>query len=346
MDLKNEVSKKEKVKEENEALRKLLVSALTQHVPNPRAYICHHFMTEANPNLEASLLTEQHAVVVAESPAVAESPDLVELPARQQTNNPEMISIETQTWDRIVITPAEHENLLQCKEIYENIKKHLSKKRYVGTDLSQDVLATAFAFAPGCSSAARETIISAGVYTFLNDIGWKEPNLAKKVSLSCTPSQSATEHFVSRAAAKRMVVLKKELENKNIKIYIACDKGNKKGISHFVKYITYWCRKRNRVKKVLLDCDASAGTSEACAEAVSHSMNKIDPLPPKKKRKLYGQCTDAGGGGTGESMARELTKVKRRIRRRFMSSTCALHAHNLTLKNPVSTLFGEGGLSE
>ena len=144
-----------------------------------------------------------------------------------------------------------------------------------------------------------------------------------------------------------MVVVKAELGDMQVKIYIACDKGNKKGISHFVKYLAYWCRKTKRVKKIMLDVDASAGTSDGCAEAVDHSLKKIDTPLPAARKKLNGQCTDAGrGGGQEQASHGNLPRWTELRRQGYMSSTCGLHAHNLTLKNPVSTLFGEGGLGE
>ena len=45
-------------------------------------------------------------------------------------------------------------------------------------------------------------------------------------------------------------------------------------------------------------------------------------------------------------MKAELTKTNRSHGTNYMSSTCGLHAHNLTMKNPISSLFGEGGLQE
>ena len=143
-----------------------------------------------------------------------------------------------------------------------------------------------------------------------------------------------------------MVMVKEEVSDVRIKIYIACGKGNKKGVSHFVKYLTYWCKKMKKVKKTLLDIDASTGSSVACAEAVYHSLKKIDMPLPAEKRRLNGQCTDAGGGGTGKSMKLELTKCSRVNPDFYMDATCGLHAHNLTLKNPVTQLLGEGGLTE
>ena len=82
------------------------------------------------------------------------------------------------------------------------------------------------------------------------------------------------------------MIIKNELVNRQVKIYITCNKGNKKGISHFVKYLTYWSMQEGHVKKALLNLNASAGTSEACAKAVDHSLQKIDSPAPKEKKKM------------------------------------------------------------
>ena len=45
-------------------------------------------------------------------------------------------------------------------------------------------------------------------------------------------------------------------------------------------------------------------------------------------------------------MKKELTKKNISHDRNYMPSTCELHSHNLTMNNPISSLFGEGGLKE
>jgi hypothetical protein len=76
---------------------------------------------------------------------------------------------------------------------------------------------------------------------------------------------------------------------------LSCDKGNKKGLSHFMKILSWWDKTEKKVQTFVLDIDASEGTSEGCAEAIQHSMKKVNKttitLP------LKGQTTDSGGGG-------------------------------------------------
>jgi len=93
---------------------------------------------------------------------------------------------------------------------------------------------------------------------------------------------------------------------KESKIFIACDKGNKKGVGHFVKVISTWNplgrdANGNRVGKVdtsILDIDASTGKSKDCAKAIQASMNKLKSADNDNTHLLYGQSTDSGGGGS------------------------------------------------
>ena len=64
-------------------------------------------------------------------------------------------------------------------------------------------------------------------------------------------------------------------------------------------WVSFFSKKDHRVKKQLLDVDAFGGTSEDCANAVDFFMKEVDP--PREKKKLDGQMTDAGGGGMGKS---------------------------------------------
>jgi hypothetical protein len=55
-------------------------------------------------------------------------------------------------------------------------------------------------------------------------------------------------------------------------VFMSCDKGNKKGLSHFVKILSWWDKIQKKVQTFVLDVDASEGTSEGCAKAIEHSM--------------------------------------------------------------------------
>ena len=79
-------------------------------------------------------------------------------------------------------------------------------------------------------------------------------------------------------------------------IYLSCDKGNKGGINHFVKILSWYDKNEEMVCKFTLDVDGSDGKSEDCALAVQYSLRKVGSPT------LSGLTTDSGGGGVLESL--------------------------------------------
>jgi hypothetical protein len=76
--------------------------------------------------------------------------------------------------------------------------------------------------------------------------------------------------------------------------FLSCDKGNKKGLSHFVKILLWWDKTEKKVQTFVPDIDVSKGTSEGCVEAILHLMKKANNTTITLS--LKGQTTDSGGG--------------------------------------------------
>ena len=128
-------------------------------------------------------------------------------------------------------------------------------------------------------------------------------------------------------------------------MFLACDKDNKKGISYLVKYLAYWDHKINRVHVYLLDCEASEGTSTACAYAINFSLTRIDA--EDLFIQLYGKNKYAGGGVMSIGLAKESDKIDRTIdMNSYLPPTFCLHGHQILLSNPIKNLMGEGGLGK
>jgi len=138
----------------------------------------------------------------------------------------------------------------------------------ISKNLSKDLFGTALAHAPTTSFANAEVLFCAAIRSFLHDIKFdmKRNDLDEQVPLSSIPSQT------------EMMAMIETLD--------------------FIKYLCYWSFPEKQVKKLLLDVDASKGTSKDYAEAMDFSMKKVD-TNLETKQKLSGQCTDAGGGGGG-----------------------------------------------
>eukprot|EP00957_Ditylum_brightwellii_P023848 1799102-Ditylum_brightwellii.AAC.1 len=58
-------------------------------------------------------------------------------------------------------------------------------------------------------------------------------------------------------------------------VTLACNKGNKKGLDHFVKFCSYFDMASRQVVTYLLDIDVSLGANNDCADAVKCSLGKV-----------------------------------------------------------------------
>jgi hypothetical protein len=90
-------------------------------------------------------------------------------------------------------------------------------------------------------------------------------------------------------------------------VFLSCNKGNKKGLSHFVKILLWWDKAEKKVQTFVLDIDVSEGTSEGCAEAIKHSMKKVNNTITLL---LKGQTTDSGGGGVFRVAGKPIEKER------------------------------------
>jgi hypothetical protein len=56
--------------------------------------------------------------------------------------------------------------------------------------------------------------------------------------------------------------------------FFSCYKGNKKGLSHFMKILA-WNKTERKVKTFVLNIDVVEGTLEGCTEAIKHSTDNV-----------------------------------------------------------------------
>jgi len=131
-------------------------------------------------------------------------------------------------------------------------------------------------------------------------------------------------------------------------MYMACDKGNKKGIGHFCKVMSAWDPINGTVDLDLLDIDASGGTSKDCAKSIQASMNKLKAVDNDQTHLLYGNATDSGGGGVLDSLADELQEIDNLCgpEDEHLVANCCIHGMQLMLRNSVVFALGDGGLEK
>ena len=129
---------------------------------------------------------------------------------------------------------------------------------------------------------------------------------------------------------------------------MACDNGNKKGVGHLAKHLSWWTCDDPQVKIQLLDLDASGGTSKDCANGIRASINKIREVDDDGTNVLHGQTTDSGGGGVLEDLHKKMHPLGLCVPDfdLCLIANCCIHSSQVQLLNAVKTSFGEGALDK
>jgi hypothetical protein len=222
------------------------------------------------------------------------------------------------------------------------VKKCLDRGKFQGTELAKRIYAAAIVLTPGLSLTGAETLIPMVIAAFMADTqGSLDLSELPKMTNSF-PSGSSLREFLYLYAIDCLLELSENLEKADC-VYLACDKGNKKGLGHFVKVLSWWDKKAGKVQMFTLDVDASEGMTADCAQAIQHSLKKVNGI--LEALLLSGTTTDSGGGGVLEKLAEELNlRDLCKEGNVFQIANCTLHAIQLALSNPVKIAFLEGSL--
>ena len=162
-------------------------------------------------------------------------------------------------------------------------------------------------------------------------------DIDKMLLCSSLPSANALKECLLDVATDSIVQLRNELHG-NSWVYIMFDKGQD---NNLCKRLAWWSVEEKKVKTVLVDVDKLGGSSNECALALKHSMKKLTGEETLTV-KLAGQMTDSGGGGTLESVAKEL-KALGLQNDIYSIGSCTLHLLQLALATPMKKVFGDGG---
>ena len=90
---------------------------------------------------------------------------------------------------------------------------------------------------------------------FLSDVGVEDIASAQEVSVIC-PSRETLSEIIKDSGVKVLHNAKDEIAGIE-SLYIACDKGNKKTDSFFVKIVTWYNPAKGKVVKLVLDVDGA-----------------------------------------------------------------------------------------
>ena len=130
------------------------------------------------------------------------------------------------------------------------------------------------------------------------------------------PSEKTLNDIVIDGTRDSILLLEEELADA-VAIFIACDKGNRKGIAHFPKVLSWWSKKYSCVRSVCIDADGSGSTSDKCAKAIELSLKKFQ----NQTVVLRGQTTDSGGEAEDPTKKqRERTRGEERIKIQLTST--------------------------
>jgi len=189
---------------------------------------------------------------------------------------------------------------------YDMLMKQLKNQRYIGSPLGDSMLGMAASVVPGCGYSGVATVLPFAVGAFFINAGL--PIEINDV-VDALPSRQKLEQMVTSNAIDSVLLAMDSMNEAHV--YLSSDKGNKKGNKNLAKFVCWYDTKDERVKTFLLDVDCTEEETCEIAEAVQHALKKVfrDTLT----KKLRGQCTDSGGGGTLHALARELkARDKRR----------------------------------
>ena len=244
-------------------------------------------------------------------------------------------------------------HLGRCKNDWKSVsylRNSFGKLKFQGSGgdvgrLTQTLLVTAFASCPALPLFAAAYVIPVVTGAFLLPSGildYKKFDL--RLFTASFPLETWYRDSMFEVASRNTLELGYDLVGKVE--HMSCDKGNKKGISHFVKYLHYWCAVQGMFMAILLDGDGSDGTSPASAKAIQYSLKKVS-FSFNGGFRLYGKSTDSGNGGVLDGLERELRKLDLCAPpEKYLVAACSIHTLQLALSNPTKQLLGKGGVGK
>jgi len=233
-------------------------------------------------------------------------------------------------------------------ETLARIRAKVQSSKYATDDpFAQSLWAIAMSCVPALALSAAQYLVPLIVMAFFHDTGlFKYGTFDRDEYATSFPSDWYLRKMTQHQAARDTISMSKRLATK--KIYMSCDKGNKKGIGHFVKVLSDWDDENGVVNTQVLDIDASGGKDDECALAIQASMNKLKVEDDSDTHLLYGHTTDSGGGGVLENLGNSMRRLPNLCapRRNYKIANCTIHAINLQLSNAVKQALGEGSLEK
>ena len=217
-----------------------------------------------------------------------------------------------------------------------------NKKKFVWNDQSQAYIAAGMIQIPAAANFAWERAFPCVIAAFLVAAGVAVDPAA--VASTCPSAHSLQDILISGAVSALIFIQAKLGRSKAV--FLACDKGRRKGVDHFAKVLSWWDNLECRVCSYTIDIDGAGSSSKEAADAINNSIEKVRPVFDSIK--FFGQTTDSGGGGVLESLHRFLAALglctSKWAYEYYAVAGCGLHGLQLGFANGMKAAFGEGGL--
>ena len=147
--------------------------------------------------------------------------------------------------------------------------------------LSRRLLATGLAHCPKLSSYSAESFIPCIIVFFLESTD-VVVDLSTLVG-GCSPCANTLQSIINEDSIDVIMSIRNEIFKDKCILYLACDKGNKKGLYHFVKIISWWSKTNNQVELFTLDIDAAHSDTKSASDAIHFAFKKLTMI----RRQFY-----------------------------------------------------------
>ena len=236
-------------------------------------------------------------------------------------------------------------NLIYLKKLqqeaasFRKLHKALSKPAQKLTEETKFLTGAAIACAPAISTYAFPRMGGMLRAALVSQAGVQHMFSLEEVVASA-PSPNTVHDCIRSCGASCLLALQKELRMAAA-VFLGCDKGNKKGVDHLSKVVSWWCTQEMLVKWVCVDydCLGSSTNDVACAIQVSLKQKLNNVVTG-----FDGQSTDSAGGGVLVDLAKSLESLGlMNDKSVYMVVGCLLHALQRPFENGIKAAFGGEG---
>lgn len=188
----------------------------------------------------------------------------------------------------------------------------------MGSDLGDSMFSFTASTVPQCRYNGLATIIPFIVGSTLANSGI-EINSEKLVN--SLPLHNKIKRMVEQKVIKTVLLTQNSIRT-NHYVYVSADKGNKKRNKNLAKFIFWYDIDDCDVKTFLLNVDCTDEDTDEIAYTIEHSLQRL--FPNDVEVYIYVQCTDSGGSGTLEVLARAL-RTRGLTTQHYLVASCILH---------------------